>query len=337
MATIGQIAAELGLSKSTVSRALRGIPSISQETIALVQEAAARLEYVPSVAAAGLSTGRNHAIGVIVPSLNRWFYSSVVSGIDRTLAGLGYDVVLFDLDRSQAVGTRLFARSLLRRRVDAVIVVATVFTPEELAELALLDMPMISVGPPVSGIRNIGVDDAAVMTAATKHLVDLGHRSLGLVGGYDPESLTVIGASEREHAFTRTASLAGAVVEPTWMLSGGYRSGVAKQVVLQLYQGASWPTGLVCASDELAIGAMFAVQRAGLTVPHDVSIIGIDGHEYSADYDLTTCYQDVQEQGSIAARQVVAEVEGAPAPERFEPADFSLVVRGSTAPPQHGR
>jgi DNA-binding LacI/PurR family transcriptional regulator len=189
----------------------------------------------------------------------------------------------------------------------------------------------------VSGIRNIGVDDAAVMTAATAHLVELGHRTLGLVGGYDPESLTVIGASDREHAFTRTASLAGAVVEPIWMLSGGYRSGVAKQVALQLYQGSSWPTGLVCASDEMAIGAMFAVQQAGLSVPHDVSIIGIDGHEYSADYDLTTCFQDVQEQGSAAARQVVAEVEGAPAPEAFEPSDFRLVVRGSTAPPRHGR
>lgn len=337
MATIGQIAAELGLSKSTVSRALRGIPSISQETIALVQEAADRLEYVPSVAAAGLSTGRNHAVGVVVPSLNRWFYSSVVSGIDRTLAELGYDVVLFDLDRSHVGGPRLFGRSLLRRRVDAVIVVATVFTPDELAELAMLDMPMISVGPPMAGIRSVGVDDAAIMAAATTHLLDLGHRSLGLVGGYDPESLTVIGASEREHAFTRSASAAGAIVDPSWMLSGGYRSGVAKQVVHDLYTRAVWPTALVCASDEMAIGAMYAIHQLGMRVPDDVSIIGIDGHEHSADYDLTTCVQDVQAQGALAARQVVAEVEGALAVEQFPPSDFELVVRGSTAPPRPTR
>jgi DNA-binding LacI/PurR family transcriptional regulator len=84
----------------------------------------------------------------------------------------------------------------------------------------------------------------------------------------------------------------------------------------------------------MAIGAMFAVQQAGLRVPDDVSIIGIDGHEYSIDYDLTTCAQDVQEQGALAARQVVAEVEGAPPPAHFAPADFTLVVRGSTAPPR---
>lgn len=333
MATITQIAAELGLSKSTVSRALRGVPSISHETVALVRDAADRLGYVPSVAAAGLSTGRNHAIGVVVPSLNRWFYSSVVSGIDRTLAELGYDVVLFDLDRTQREGARVFARSLLRRRVDALIVVATVFDPEELAELALLDIPMVAVGPPTSGLRSIGVDDAAVMRAATEHVLELGHRRLGLVGGYDTESLTVFGASEREHAFMRAALGAGALVEPAWMLSGGYRSGLALQAVAPLYRSASWPTALVCASDEMAIGAMYAIQQAGLRVPHDVSVIGIDGHEYAAAFDLTTCAQNVQEQGALAARQVVAEVEGATPVASFPPAGFELVVRGSTAAP----
>lgn len=337
MATIGQIAAELGLSKSTVSRALRGIPSISQETVALVREAALRLEYVPSVAAAGLSTGRNHAIGVVVPALDRWFYNSVVSGIDRTLAEVGYDVVLFDLDHSHLGGKRLFARALLRRRVDAVIVVATVFTPEELAELALLDIPMIAVGPPTAGLRTIGVDDAAIMTTATKHLIELGHRALGLVGGYDSQSLTVYSASEREHAFTRTALGSGVVVDPTWMLSGSYRGGVAQQVVSRLYQSSSWPTGLVCASDEMAVGAMYAIQRAGLRVPDDVSVIGIDGQDFAEGYDLTTCEQDAQKQGAHAARQVVAEIEGAVPPASFPAADFSLVIRGSTAKPRRAK
>lgn len=334
MATIGQIADELGLSKSTVSRALRGIPSISAETVALVRAAAERLDYVPSVAAAGLSTGRNQAVGVIVPSLTRWFYSSVVSGIDRTLAAHGYDVVLFDLDRSHIGESRPFARSLLRRRVDAVIVVATVFSPDELAELALLDIPMIAVGPPTAGLRTIGVDDAAIMSAATGHLLALGHRTLGLVGGYDPESLTVYSASEREHAFMRTVMQAGAVVEPTWMLSGGYRSGMAKQVVAHLYRSTSWPTGLVCASDEMAFGAMYAVQEAGLRVPDDVSIIGIDGHENAEDYGLTTCEQDTQDQGARAAAQIIAEIEGSRAQSSFDPAGFRLIVRRSTAAPR---
>lgn len=334
MATIGQIAAELGLSKSTVSRALRGVPGIAQETVALVREAADRLDYVPSVAAAGLSTGRNQAVGIVVPSLTRWFYSEVVSGITRTLAAHGYDAVLFDLDRSHVGENRPFARSLLRRRVDAVIVVATVFAPDELAELGLLDIPMVAVGPPTPGLRNIGVNDADIMGTATAHMLDLGHRTIGLVGGYDAESLTIFGASEREHAFMRTVMQTGAVVEPTWMLSGGYRSGMAKMVVSHLYRSSSWPTALVCASDEMAFGALFAIHEAGLRVPDDVSVIGIDGHENSASYDLTTCEQDAQGQGALAASQVIAELEGAPAPDAFDPAPFRLIVRGSTAEPR---
>jgi LacI family transcriptional regulator, repressor for deo operon, udp, cdd, tsx, nupC, and nupG len=337
MATISEIADELGISKSTVSRALRGVSSISDSTVAAVREAAERLGYVPSVAAAGLSTGRNQAIGVVVPSLNRWFYNSVLTGINRTLAELNYDVVLFDLDRSHLSGTRLFARSLLRRRVDALIVIATVFSSDELEEFALLDIPMIAVGPPTAGIRTIGVDDAAIMTAVTEHLLGLGHRTLGLLGGYDTESLTVFGAAEREHAFMKAALGAGAVIDPTWMLSGGYRSDVALQVVAPLFSGATRPTALVCASDEMAIGAMYAIRQAGLRVPEDVSVAGIDGHEYAEAFGLTTCEQDPEDQGARAARQLVAEVEGAPAADTFEPAGFSLVVRGSTAPPPRSR
>ncbi len=335
MVTIAEIAKELGLAKSTVSRALRGLPSVSPETAEAVRKTAARMNYVPSVAAAGLSIGRNHAIGVLVPSLNRWFYTSVVSGVDRALVHLGYDVVLFDLDRSHAEVTRLFERSLLRRRVDGLIVVATKFEPDELAELDLLDIPVLSVGPPAPGLRAIGVDDEAIMTVATEHLVGLGHKSLGFLGGDDLESLTEVGAARREDAFSRVVRESGIYVDPAWVLPGGYRVGQAKSAVAAaLSSGAPRPTALVCASDEMAIGAMYAILEAGLRVPEDMSVIGIDGHEHAEAFGLTTCIQDVQAQGAAAALQVVAEVEGAAPPESFEPAGFSLVVRGSTAPPR---
>ncbi|MFZ2501939.1 MAG: LacI family DNA-binding transcriptional regulator [Nocardioides sp.] len=334
MVTITQIARELGLSKSTVSRALRGLPTVSPETIEAVQAKAAQLDYVPSVAAAGLSIGRNHAIGVLVPSLNRWFYSSVVTGIDRALAELGYDVVLFDLDRNHAEVTRVFERSLLRRRVDALIVVATTFSDPELLELTTLDIPIIAVGPPAPGLRTIGVDDDAIMTTATEHILELGHRRLGFLGGYDRESLTSEGATRRERAFMRAAQAAGAVVDPRWVLPAEYRLGSARRMVGEMLASQERPTALVCASDEMAVGAISAVLDAGLSVPQDISVIGIDGHEYADAFDLTSCAQDVPSQGGAAARQLVAEVQGAEPPASFAPAAYELVVRGSTAPPR---
>lgn len=333
MATISQIAAELGLSKSTVSRALRGLPNVAPETVEAVRQAAAKMGYVPSVAAAGLSTGRNHAIGVVVPSLNRWFYTSVLTGISRALAELGYDVVLFDLDRNLGEGPRVFVRSLLRRRVDALIVVSAVFTDEEFEEFALLDIPMIAVGPPAPGFRSIGVDDAAIMTTIMDHVLGLGHRRIGFLGGLDSESLNVVSATERESVFTRMAQEAGAVVEPEWVLLGGYRNDLARQAAGRLFESDSYPTALVCTSDEMAIGAMFAIHAAGLRVPEDVSVTGVDDHEYAAIYNLTTCWQNAQAQGAQAARQVVAEIEGAEPPESFAPAPFLFVPRGTTAPP----
>lgn len=333
MATIGQIAAELGISKSTVSRALRGLPGVSQDLIDEVKAVADRMGYVPSAAAAGLTTGRNYAVGVVVPSLTRWFYSEVVSGVDRALAAAGYDVVLYDMDRNHDAGARAFARSLLRKRVDALIVVATVFSEQELAEFDALDMPVIAVGPSAPQFRTVGVDDHAIMAAATEHVLSLGHRRLGYVGGYDPESLSLASASDREHTFMKTALAAGALVEPEWMLSGRYKGGTAMRVTRELFERDAWPTALVCASDEMAMGAMCAIHATGKRVPEDVSVIGIDGHEYSADYELTTMAQDPQQQGEFAARQIVAEIEGAEPPADFEPMPFTFVQRNSTAAP----
>ena len=333
MSSISEIAEQLGISKSTVSRALRGVPGIAPGTVEAVRARADELGYIPSVAAAGLSTGRNYAVGVVVPALNRWFYELVLSGINRVLASHGYDLVLFDLDRGHGKASRLFARSILRHRVDAVLVVSTVFSTEEIEEFGLLKVPVLAVGAPSPGMRRIGVDDDEIMTAATRHIIDLGHRHIGLLGGYDPESLSVLGAAEREQAFMRTVTEAGAVLHPAWMLSGSYRMGVARQVTEQLFRSDSYPSALVCASDEMAIGAIYGLQAAGLRLAQDVSVIGIDGHEYGAAFGLTTCAQDPEAQGEYAARQIISEIEGGEAVGDFVPSPFELVIRESTAPP----
>ncbi|WP_296665143.1 LacI family DNA-binding transcriptional regulator [Demequina sp.] len=337
MVTISQIAAELGLSKATVSRALRGVPGVADVTVATVRAAAETMGYIPDVAAAGLATGRSRAVAVVVPSLSRWFYNSVLTGIDRGLRSLGYDTVLYDLDRSVGSWPHVFVRSDLRRRVDGLIAVSMMFSAEELAEFSSLDIPMIAVGPTTHGFRTIGIDDAAVMTTATEHVLALGHQELGYLGGFDSQSRSLGGAVEREHAFMTAALDAGAVVDPTWMLAGRYRQSIALEVVTPVFRSDSWPTALVCASDEMAIGAMYAIQAAGLRVPQDVSVIGVDGHEYAQAYDLTTCAQYPEAQGELAARQIIAEVEGGPSRLSFEPADYQLVVRGSTGPPRASR
>jgi DNA-binding LacI/PurR family transcriptional regulator len=334
MTSLIDIARELGLSKSTVSRALRGMPGIAPATVEAVRGVAEREGYIPSLAAAGLTTGRHHAIGVVVPSLRRWFYASVLTGIDAALAEAKYDVVLFDLSRSGG-GGRLFHRALLRRRVDGLIVLSTDFGAEEQRQLDEVGLPMIGVGGPTVGMPHIGIDDRGVVATAARHLIDLGHSRIGLVGGVDAEGLNSKVPEIRSAAFLDTLEKAGLEVRDEWLLSGGYRFGQAKESVEELLaSGHELPTALLCTSDEMAAGVLFALQAAGVDVPGRLSVIGIDGHDYAESLGLTTVEQDPEQQGRDAAGWVLGHLVG-PNDDwpDVPPAPFQLVVRSTTAPP----
>lgn len=333
MSTISEIAEYLGLSKSTVSRALRGVPGIAQTTVAAVRARASEIGYIPSVAAAGLSTGRNHAIAVVMPSVMRWYYTAVLTGIDSALADSGYDVVLFDLSRNSArADHRYFHRALLRKRVDAVIVLSTAFTPEEWLQFDNLGIPVVAVGAPTPGMRRIGLDDYEVGRAVTQVMVDLGHTRIGLIGGLDAEGMNDIGANDRERGFLDVLNESRILARDNWIISGGYRLGLTKLAVSRLLDANDIPTALVCASDEMAIGAMYAIQSRGLRVGNDLSVIGIDGHEYAEAFDLSTLVQDPVAQGAQAATQMVAEINGLEPARDFPPATWELVLRASTGP-----
>jgi DNA-binding LacI/PurR family transcriptional regulator len=331
MNSLAQIADDLGLSKSTVSRALRGKPGVSASTVRAVKEAAERTGYIPSVTAAGLSTGRNEAVGVVIPSATRWFYTAVLSGVAKTLATSGYDVVLFDLQYTSE-SPRTFHKKLLRRRVDALIVLSTEFKSSEYAQFDTIGMPLIAVGGSVRQMPRIGVDDLAVARAATKHLIDLGHTRIGLVGGEDADGLNRVVPQRRTDGWTRELADANISPRPDWLISGGFRLLVAKQAVAELLcrVGDDRPTALVCLSDEMAMGAILAIREAGLAVPGDISVIGIDGHPFSEAFGLTTCEQDAEDQGVIAATAIVDRLGGRISSVSGSVAPFRLVVRSST-------
>lgn len=334
MSTLAQIARDLGLSKSTVSRALRGKPGVSEATVQTIREAAERVGYIPSVTAAGLSTGRNEAIGVLVPSTNRWFYTTALSGVDRALAASGYDVVLFDLHYASG-SRRMFHKKLLRRRVDGLIVLSTEFDEIEYAQFATVGMPLIAVGGTVRRMPRIGIDDVEVARTATRHLLELGHTRIGLVGGLDADGLNQVVPIKRTDGWTLELRGAGMRTREDWMVEGGFRLPIAKQAVAELLDrvGEDRPTALLCLSDEMAMGAILAIRDAGLRVPDDISVIGIDGHPFAEAFGLTTCVQDAEAQGSLAAQTVLAQLQDTThrAVGRITP--FELIVRSSTSAP----
>lgn len=337
MSGIQEIARATGLSKSTVSRALRNLPSVAPATIMAVRRMADELGYIPSSAASGLATGRNRAVGVVVPVIDRWFYIHVLEGLEAELRRHGYDLILFSLGGNGGDRDRAFHRSILRKRVDALVLLSLVFSEVERDELELSQYPALLIGGRVSGIRHLGIDDYAVSQRATRYLIGLGHRRIAHIGGQDVADMNVAVPGERLEGYVDSLAEAGLGHAESWTQNGGYSFAGGFDAMSRILAAAqsveTRPTAVFAASDEMAFGAMVAAERAGLRVPRDISILGIDGHAYGETLGLTTFAQDPEAQGRRAAEVILAELGGQPALESFEPVPVRFVERTSCAAP----
>lgn len=336
MTSIKDVARSVGVSTATVSRALRGLPRVSEETRTRVLHAAAELHYVASPSAAGLATGQTRAVGVVVPLVTRWFFGEVVQGADAPLRDAGYDLLLYNLGGDRETRRRVFSTHLSRKRVDAVLVLSLTPTDEELAWLARLDRPVAAVGATVPGWSSVRIDDEATAGIAMAHLFALGHRRIGYIGGSLEDQLDFAAPFDRLLGYRRSMAEAGLPVLPQWEIVGDFtvRGGLA--AMRALLAADPRPTAVFAASDEMAVGAVHAARQAGLRVPQDVSVIGIDDHEMAEFFELSTVAQPVHDQGRLAAEllleHLVAGAEHPVAP-TVVTVPTRLVVRRTTGAP----
>jgi DNA-binding LacI/PurR family transcriptional regulator len=187
----------------------------------------------------------------------------------------------------------------------------------------------------VPGIRNIGVDDRTVARLATDHLIGLGHRDIVHLGGADDEGLNKRMPVDRRQGFLEAMDAAGIPVRDEWLLTGRFSPVVSRDAMLALFAAPGpRPTAVFASSDEMAFGVMLAAQQSGLGVPDDLSVIGVDNHDWSAAFDLTTVAQDPYEHGRLGVALLLDELRtGEPSRGNSVRADVELLVRGSTAPP----
>ena len=331
-AGILDVARRAGVSPSTVSRSLRGSAKVSERTRNRVLRAAAELEYVPSPAASRLASGRTHAVGLIVPFATRWFFSEVLTGVEGPLRAAGYDLLLYNVG-DPAARARFFGAMPLRRRVDAVLTVASSFSPDEQDALRALGVPLAVVGGHVGGFPRVGIDDRAGATMAVRHLLLLGHRDIAMISGDPGDAFGRVTTSARRSGFEAALAEAGIgpgperVVSEPWGVTGGMRA------MEQLLARRRLPTAVFAESDEMALGALQTLRRAGLDVPGRVSLVGFDDHEMAVAGDLTTIAQPVHRQGELAARLLLEVLDGGNPPTGDVVLPTRLVVRGTTGPP----
>jgi LacI family repressor for deo operon, udp, cdd, tsx, nupC, and nupG len=336
MVGIEEVAKLAGVSTATVSRALSGRGHVSPSSKAKVEEAAAHLGYVVSSNASSLASGRTRNIGVVIPFLNRWFFSSVLEGAQQALLRHGYDLTLYNLSGDGRERSSVFEHFLLRQRVDAVIAVSLELTEHEVERLHDLGKPLVGVGGPIPGVRTLTIDDVGVARLATEHLIAMGHRRIAHIGGDLEFDLDFHLPTNRRLGYEAALLDAGVEPDPTlfapadFTIAGGYHA--AKQLLGAPHDR---PTAIFAASDEMAIGCILAARDLGMSVPRDVSIVGIDDYDLSDFFGLSTVAQFPRGQGEKAVEILMEQLEPGPdaAPPAATPLPFELRVRSSTALP----
>jgi DNA-binding LacI/PurR family transcriptional regulator len=338
MSTIGDVARAAGVSVATVSRALRGVDRVSPATRDRVLKAAAELHYVASPAATSLVSGRTRGIAVVTPYFNRWFFATVVTGIEKMLREEGHHVLLCDLE-GHTFDTRLpITQSMFWKRADGVIILNVPLEPTERALLDRLGLPVVTVGNRQPGWPSVRIDDRAAMAIATRHVIGLGHREIAYAGTV-PASVTHLQTPfDRRESFTAVMTEHGLTCPTEWVLECDWTAHGAAEHADRLFASEHLPTCVVAASDEIAFGVMSAARRRGLDIPGDLSVIGIDDHVHSEIFDLTTVRQDVLAQGRRAGAIMLAALHGrTDVASVDEVLDIGLQERGSTAPPARRR
>lgn len=330
--TIADVARRAGVSKGAVSFALNGRPGVSDETRRRILDAAAELGWVPNRQARALSTQRASALGLVLARAPELlgadpFFPAFIAGVETVLAARDQALVLQVVTTPEAEreGYRRLARD---RRVDGVFVVDLRRDDERIGLLEEIGLPAVTLNRPdgPSPFPAVVLDDRPGIAAAVRHLVDLGHEKIAHVAGPEP----FLHAAARKQAFTDAVADAGllpTVVDSDFTAAGG------RDATRRLLTGADRPTAIVFANDVMALSAIAVAAELGLRIPDDVSITGFDdtdlaGYVHPA---LTTVRADARGWGEVAARTLLALVDGEEAADTALP-PAELVLRKSTAP-----
>jgi DNA-binding LacI/PurR family transcriptional regulator len=331
--TAGDVASRAGVSEATVSRALRGLPNVAESTRARVRAAAAELHYQADPHASRLAEGRTRSIGVAMPLLGRWYFHLVLAGISSALAPSGYDMLVYSSatpeDRRLYLGDAL----PLRKRVDGLILVDMIVPEEQLRPWAASGINLVTAGQRTSSFPSVGIDDRSSSREAVRHLLDLGHRDLALIGApvLDPAfQFTVPG--DRYDGYCDALTERGVAVRPELIAAGHFSIEGGRAAMEHLLQGPVRPTAVFAASDEMAFGAMQTLRAHRLEVPRDISIVGFDDHDVAEPLGLTTIRQPVAALGTVAGELLLEHLADPHRPTARRVLETQLIVRSSTRP-----
>ena len=331
-ATIEDVAAAAGVSVATVSRAMRGLPNVAFSTRERVAEVATRLAYRADPAATRLATGRSRSVALAVPLLNSWYFSQVVSGAEAVCSAEGYDMIVMGVTGDEDRRALVDETSSIHRRVDGIIFVDIPVSSDEAELLDHHDLAVVTVGNSTDRFPSLVIDDVHVGELAVGHLISLGHTRIAVIGGQRIDPLGFHVSDSRRAGYHAALDRADIVADPALAALGNYSVCGGRDAMQTLLALDEPPTAVFAMSDEMAFGALLAAREAGIEVPDELSVVGVDDHDVSVVVDLTTVRQPVADHGARAARLLISQLEGERVGPSRDERPVELVVRRSTAP-----
>ncbi len=305
--TSSTVAAEVGVSQSTVSRALRGDPRVREDTRRQIEAAAQRLGY-RLASAPPPAPQRTRTIGVVVADLTNPFFPSLLTPIHDELRLMGYRVVLFAERTDIPTGQEALSR-LLDRSIDGVLVTTATLGSRLTESVRGQDLPVVLLNRYVDGmdVDRVMADNHEGGRLAGRHLLDLGHRRIGVITG--PANTST--CRDRMAGFTQALDDAGVEVDATLVREGAYSHQSGYQHARELFRLDSAPTAILCGNDIIAFGAIDAARSLGVQVPEDASILGFDDVPMASweVFQLSTVRQPLDDMARSATRMLVERIE----------------------------
>ncbi len=328
--TLKDIADRVGVSESTVSRVLNGIPKASKETREEIFKVARELNYTPNEVARSLVTKKTNTIGLIISDLSNLYFSMVADGIESIAAQNDYSLIISTTGGKEAQELK-YIRIFKEKRVDGLIYISGKMPQSCEQALQNLDIPVVVVSRHIhSNLPSVHINNVQESIKAVQYLIDLGHSNIAMISG---DYKDIESGALRVKGYKRALEENNIEFKPELIFEGDFKIDSGIKAMEKILKIKPRPTAVFAGSDEMAVGAIKTIKKAGLKVPEDISVIGFDNNIIArvSEPELTTVGQPESEIGETAMDMLHKLIQGQYVKEINIYLPCKLIKRESTA------